>query len=182
MTPLTEEFHRLMGQRLDISEHLGLLRGLASDPDVNTIVEIGFRTGVSATALATAGKPVTSYDIADCSQSAARLREIAPNFSFKREDSLSAMLPECDLLHIDSLHTYDQLKAELCCHHSQVTKWIALHDTTTFGKVSQDRTKPGLTQAIKEFLRREGIDWRVLLTLTNNNGFTVLQRASSIRR
>ena len=181
MTLINAELHRLMGQRLDISEHLGLLRGLACDADVKRIVEIGFRTGISATALASSGKPVSSYDVADCSQAAARLCQMTVNFEFHRADSLKATLPECDLLHIDSLHTYKQLRAELCRHHDQVTKWIALHDTTTFGSMSQDKTKPGLIQAIEEFLANEGKEWRILLMLTNNNGFTVLQRASSMR-
>lgn len=181
MTLLTAELYRLMGQRLDISEHLGLLRGLACNDDVKRVVEIGFRTGISATALASSGKPVASYDVADCSQAARRLTQMAINFSFHRGDSLKVTLPECDLLHIDSLHTYKQLKAELCRHHHQVTKWIALHDTTTFGSTGQDKTKPGLTKAIEEFLANEGKEWRILLMLTNNNGFTVLQRASSMR-
>ena len=182
MLTLKSEFHRLMSQRLDISEHLGLLRGLACDPDVKTIVEIGLRKGVSSVALATAGKPVTSYDITDCSAVAKRLREHAPTFSFVRGDSLKVTIPECDLLHIDSLHTYKQLRAELCRHHHNVTKWIALHDTTTFGSMGQDQTRPGLTKAIEDFLADKGKDWRIQLMLTNNNGFTLLQRESSIRR
>lgn len=177
MTALITELHRLMAQRLDISEHLGLLRGLACDPDVKRICEIGFRRGISATALASSGKPVSSYDVADCAAPAARLCQMSINFEFHRADSLKATLPECDLLHIDSLHTYKQLRAELCRHHQSVTKWIALHDTTTFGKMGQDKTKPGLRQAIDEFLAQEGSEWRILLMLTNNNGFTVLQRA-----
>ena len=176
---LTDEFYRLMAAKLDISEHLGMLRGLACDSGVKTIAEIGFRTGVSAVALLTAGKPVFSYDIANCAAHAERVRKMAPKFTFTQADSLQITLPEVELLHIDSLHTYKQLKAELCRHHTRVTKWIALHDTTTFGTMSQDKTKPGLLQAIDEFLATEGKDWRVQLTLTHNNGFTLLQREPS---
>lgn len=178
MSMLALELRRLMGSGLDISEHLGLLRGLAMAPDVQTVVEIGFRTGVSATALASAGKALHCIDVLPCLAEVGRLKKLGANFTFKCADSHKVEIPKCDLLHIDSLHTYAHLREELRLHAPRVTKWIALHDTTTFCDVGKDGTKPGLFAAIAEFLTQseEGVKWRILLNLTNNNGLTVLQR------
>jgi hypothetical protein len=173
---LMERFRRLCGESHDISEHLGLLRGLACDPEVGLIVEIGFRTGVSATALATADKPLHCYDIDSCEVGVRKLKLLAPKFRFHQGDSLKVEIPDCDLLHIDSLHTYTHLRAELSRHARFCRKWIVLHDTTTFASKGKDGTKPGLMTALREFLEQEGREWTALLHLTNNNGLTLLQR------
>lgn len=176
MNALLRRVHELMAAGLDISEHLGLLRGLAMDPEVKSIVEIGFRTGVSASALASAGKPLTCYDIEPCAKGVAKLRALAKNFSLIQGDSLAVTIPKCELLHIDSLHTYKQLIAELRSHAKRSSKWIALHDTTTFASKGKDGTMPGLADAISNFLGTDGTEWTLHLNLTNNNGLTLLRR------
>lgn len=173
------EFRAYSGGSNDICEHLGLLRGLASDPEVKLIVEFGFRKGVSTTALCSTDKPVHSYDIADCRPHSVSLCRAAPKFRFIRADSLQVEIPECELLFIDSLHTYKHLREELRRHAPRCMKWIALHDTQTFGSIGKDGSKPGLMKAILEFLEQEGREWTLLLHLTNNNGMTILQRRRS---
>lgn len=170
------EFRAYSGASTDISEHLGLLRGLAMDPEVKHIVEIGFRKGLSTIALCTSGKQVTSYDVAECRPHCVSLKRAAANFSFVRGDSLEINIPECQLLHIDSLHTYKHLIAELRRHGPKSSKWIALHDTETFGKIGKDGTKPGLVAAIDQFLSENEGEWTRHLHLTNNNGMTLLRR------
>ena len=164
-----------MGAGLDISEHLGLLRGLAEHDDVKSIVEIGFRGGVSATALALAWKPLTCIDIEPCADAAKRLKSLAPHFTFVQGDSLEIDIPECELLHIDSLHTYKQLLAELRRHADRVDQFIAMHDTETFGHRGKDGSTPGLMDAVHDFILNTS-GWRMLLHLKNNNGFTILER------
>lgn len=175
MSKLMDLFRTYCGSKLDISEHLGLLRGLACLEGVETIVEIGFRTGISATALATSGKKVISYDIEDCSRHAVPLRRIAPNFEFRRADSLKITIPECDLLFIDSKHTYEQLAAELTLHAPRVSALTALHDTETFAEVGKDGSRPGLMRAWTDFLLKNP-EWSLCLSLPNNNGLTILKR------
>jgi len=172
MKELHLRFRQLMAAGLDISEHLGLLKGLACDPGVKTIVELGFREGVSATALCASGKPVTSYDVADCRKHAKRLKALAPNFTFIRANSLEVTIPDCELLFIDTLHTFAQLLAELRRHSGKVGKWIVIHDTKTFGEKGQDGKMPGLFGAIWAMMA-----WPVHLHLTNNNGLTILRRS-----
>lgn len=176
MNALLRRVHELMGQGHDISEHLGLLRGLAMDNDVSKIVEIGFRDGVSATALASSGKSLTCYDIEPCVKGVAKLRAIAPNFWFVRDDSLKVTIPKCELLHIDSLHTYTHLLAELRAHADRSSKWIALHDTATFANKGKDGSTPGLLDAVALFLKENLATWTIHLHLSNNNGLTLLRR------
>jgi len=177
MRNLYMRFLKMMSGQHDISEHLGLLKGLASDPEVRRVVEIGFRTGVSATALLAAGNLVTCYDIESCTASVKKLRAIASNFQFIKADSLKVTIPLCELLHIDGEHTYRQLSQELRRHSPRVSKWIAMHDTETFALKGKDDSTPGLHAAIHEFLRtEEGLKWKILLSLRNNNGMTVIER------
>lgn len=177
MKSLRQRFQALCGAGLDISEHLGLLHGLTTDPDVKTILEIGFRDGVSATALALAGKPLVCMDIEPCLVGRNKLLAIAGNFGFVQGNSLTAPAAPCDLLHIDSLHTHDQLIAELRRYAPNCSKWIALHDTETFGNHGKDGSTPGLSAAIDMFLK-ESPEWRIHLHLRNNNGLSLLKRIS----
>jgi hypothetical protein len=130
---------------------------------------------VSATALCASGKPVLSIDVQDCQPHVDKLRAIAPKFSFRKANSLEIDIPACGLLHIDSLHTCVQLKAELIRHHARVSRYIAMHDTETFGVRGQDKSLPGLYDAIIVFLALYP-EWRMILHLQNNNGMTVLER------
>lgn len=174
-----------MASILDISEHLGLLRGIAMDPFVKTIVELGFRTGVSTLAFISTGKQVHSFDIKKCQPARSKLEKIAKedwsptNFRFQQADTLKLQPFDCDLLFIDTLHTYEQLKHELLTWGPHVSQKIVCHDTETFGKVGEDNKKPGLRAAIDLFLATNK-EWRLLLHLTNNNGLTILERSTTL--
>jgi hypothetical protein len=79
-------------------------------------------------------------------------------------------------LFIDTLHTYNQLKQELTLHGNKAQKYIAFHDTYTFGLRGEDNVdKKGLMTAIIEFMT-ENPHWKFKIHKTNNNGFTVLER------
>ena len=64
----------------------------------------------------------------------ARLAPLAgrTDFHFTVGDTKAIDIEETDLLFIDTLHTYDQLAAELARHGMKARRWIVLHDTTTF--------------------------------------------------
>ena len=99
-------------------------------------------------------------------------------------------IEETDLLFIDTLHRYGQLKLELKKHSSKCKKYIILHDTTTFGDVGETASKlmidpvtggmqliprKGLWPAVEEFLK-ENKNWKLKERFTHNNGLTVLER------
>lgn len=158
----------------DIYEHLPTLKRYASECE--TIVELGVRGIVSTWALL-AGKPkrllsvdiehpqafggdlLVVYDAAD---------QAGIEFNFLQKSSLEIELPEHDFLFIDTLHTYDQLTAELERHHSNVKKYIAMHDTHLEGDT-------GMWSAVENFLINHP-EWEVAEDFTNNNGMTFLKR------
>lgn len=163
----------------DIQQHLGLLHGLACAGDVDQVVELGFRTGVSASAFLATGKRLLSIDLdKSCKAHVSRLAKDYPHtFTFKVGDSRVFPQIECDLLFIDSDHTYATTLAELEHWETFVSKWIVLHDTTSFGR--KDRPPgngPGVMSAIDSFLEMPSDEWMQWLHLRNNNGLTILKR------
>lgn len=162
----------------DIHEHLPTLRRLAERS--RDVVEFGVRTVVSTWAFLAARPPrgVKSIDIAAhpnvfVADAAARAGGVP--WLFVQADTLQLDPIPCDLLFIDTLHVYRQLRVELARHGPLARRFIAMHDTVTFGAVGEDGTEPGLRLAIEQFLAAEP-DWRVLEEHPNNNGLTVLAR------
>ena len=150
------------------------------------IVEFGVWDCTSTWALL-AGKPewMRSYDIVKLDQ-VKDVERITANsgidFRFVLQSTLDAEIEECDLLFIDSYHSYDQLKAELARHASKVKEWIVFHDTTTFG--DHDQTPAGghgggkgLWPAIEEFIG-DGKMWKLSERYTDCNGLTVIKRVA----
>jgi hypothetical protein len=163
----------------DIHEHLPLLRELARRSE--HVTEIGMRSGISTTALL-AGQPKTlvSWDLnprAIVSQRTLDLLTLAGETRFQPRvgDSLEIEIEATDFLFIDSLHTGQQLKAELARHGNKVRKWIAFHDTETFGLRGEDGIEPGLRAAIKGFQQDRFPLWSVKHDWQNNNGLVVLE-------
>jgi hypothetical protein len=140
----------------DMVEHSAYLAELASGCEV--VVEFGVRapddTSSTMSLLRGAKRRLVSYDIEHCGVDAVvRLaRELGKEFEFKRANSLEVWIEGCELLMIDSLHTYKQLKEELLRHHNRVAKYIVMHDTELFGYVGEDERHPGLQLAVAEFM------------------------------
>ena len=158
----------------DIWEHLPTLRRLAERCD--HVVEMGTRWAVSTTALV-AGRPkrLTCYDL-DRHEAVSKVeeaaREAGVDFRFVQADVLQVEIEPCDLLFIDTLHTYDQLRQELALHGSKA-KAIALHDTFTFGVHGELPGTGGLLDACDEYFR-DG--WTLAEDHLNNNGLRIYRR------
>ena len=71
---------------------------------------------------------------------------------FHLANSLEAEIAPTDLLFIDTYHVYDQLRRELERHAGKVRRFIAMHDTTTFGERGEAEGSRGLWPAVEEFL------------------------------
>lgn len=165
----------------DISEHLPTLRQYASYCE--SIVEFGVRKIVSTWALLS-GKPkiMVSYDINDPKiygesiQSVYEASKYANiDYRFILGDTSKIVIEWCDLLFIDTLHTYNQLKIELSLHGNKAKKYIIMHDTVTFGQFGEIPGSGGLNKAIQEFLE-ENQHWKIERIYENNNGLTILKR------
>ena len=172
MNPYQEHLNR----HSDIREHLGLLYGLAKN--CGQVVELGFRTGVAASAFLAAGAKLHSIDIDKCRAHVQHLARINPDtFVFKVADSKTCTIPDCDLLFIDTDHTEATTLAELELHEQLVSTWIVLHDTVSFGRKDRPPGKgKGVMTAIDTFLSMPGDNWMQWLHLPNNNGLTLLKR------
>lgn len=159
----------------DICEHLPVLRDLASR--VEHVTEFGVRSGESTVAfLAAQPRVLRSFDLEDTGIGGA-LTAVAgrTDFVFMAGDTREIDIAPTDLLFIDTLHTYDQLRAEFARHADKARRWIVLHDTTTFGDRGELPGSVGLWPAVEELLA-EG-RWKLKERRTNNNGLTVLERS-----
>jgi hypothetical protein len=146
------------------------------------VTEMGVRWVVSTYALMM-GKPkkLVSYDIIPLSEfnvSLDYLKLLASqnniNYDFILGDTTQIEIEETDFLFIDTYHVYQQLKTELNLHSKYVKKFIALHDTTTWGLVGEDGGL-GLWKAVEEFLDKNK-EWSICEKIDYNNGLTILKR------
>lgn len=169
----------------DINEHLPRLRELASECD--HVTEFGMRGGVSTVALLAAQpKTLVSWDLNPLTVVSQRVADLvavrgATDFQPRVGNTLEVFAEPTDLLFIDTLHTATQLKAELERHvdptQDRVRKYLAFHDTETFGSRGEDGTEPGLRAAIRWFQRNHAFPlWKLIDDRRNCNGLVVLER------
>jgi hypothetical protein len=156
------------------------------------VVEFGVKGGASSSALIRGARHVTSFDLVETAE-ARELEAVAgERWDYRIEDSRTAEPFPCDMLFIDSLHTYAQVSAELE-RWASFTSRLVFHDTMTFGSVGADgetgrhswqyvpgQSVPmehlGIRPAIDELMIREP-DWRVGYSTPESHGLLVLERA-----
>jgi len=190
MSIINQNYELKKNTESDINQHLETLKNYAAR--CQHITEMGVRGIVSTWALL-AGKPKTfkCYDISviDMSDVKREAEKEEINFQYINADVLDVEIEETELLFIDTLHRYLQLKKELELHSHKTKKYIILHDTTTYGNLDEpiywpdcklkniDSDKQGLLPAIDEFLHtHEGKKWEIHKVYVNNNGLTILRR------
>lgn len=180
MSSIEKHYNKIINKDSDIREHLETLKNYSNG--VDDIIEMGVRWGNSTCALIM-GKPkkLTSYDIKfpklfNLEKWQNMAKEVNVSLKFIEADSLKITIEPTDLLFIDTYHSYTQLKKELELHGNKSKKYIILHDTVTFGEIGMDKKKPGLVQAINEFIEQNS-HWKIRQVFTNNNGLTVLERS-----
>lgn len=180
--PMSEAFDILTRTATDINEHLPMLYYLAQQCD--HVTEFGVRTGASTLAFlhGLQGRPATlrSYDINDqygVQDSLTRWTRVEWTFSICSTLSITRIEPT-DLLFIDTLHNYDQVRQELALHGDAARRWIVFHDTETFGVTGDDGGR-GINQAITEWLEAKP-EWRIVYRTHRNNGLTVIERQTGL--
>lgn len=157
----------------DINEHLDLIADLASQ--CSHVTEFGTNDGTSTAALLRGAPRVITYDIVRSPHVDAMRRITNGNFSFRQDSTLTAEIEKTDLLLIDDLHTYPQVKAELEKHAKHVRRWILFHDTELFGYSGEEGDTVGIRRAIDEFVVTHP-EWSVRFDLKNCNGLMGLER------
>jgi hypothetical protein len=187
----------------DINQHLPTLMKYAKECE--SVLELGVRGCVSswgfAYGLVNNGKDkkvLFCNDLNPCN-----IKELQTNckdiidVQYKWCSDLSLDFPEesFDMVFIDTLHVYGQLKRELHKFSKIATKYIIMHDTTVdkkHGEVRRIMMKQletlvkstgipkkelllGLQPAIDEFLQ-DNSHWKVKEVFNNNNGLTILEK------
>lgn len=183
METLLERYTRLHETPSDINQHLDTLCEFVKLCDADDeIVEFGTRAAVSTTALLY-GLPrrLISVDI-DRRPEVDEIERLAAEngvqYDFINADTTTFEIGRpVGLLFIDTKHTYEQLTAELQHNSKFVTRYIILHDTTTYG-VKGEGGGLGLLQAMKEQLPMS--EWNTVLSAPQNNGLMVLRRKAAI--
>lgn len=191
-----EKYIELCNTKSDINEHLPTLNAYAQI--CPHVTELGFRWGCSTYALL-AAKPqrLISYDIvydAEVEMVKAHATIDGVDFEFINKDVLSVEIEETDLLFMDTLHHYLQLKRELAMHARKARKYIIFHDTESYATSNESMApnvrpllspetvdlydyfpKHGIMAAIEEFLA-ESPEWKIKERFHNNNGLLVIER------
>ena len=175
----------------DINEHLYTISNYSKECE--HITEMGVRGIISTWALLN-GRPkkMISYDIQDPNEWQQDINEVYStakeyniNYNFILSNVLDIEIEPTELLFIDTWHAYKQLKKELILHSKNVSKYIILHDTTSYEFHDEKSYEMwgeewkaegiGLWKAIEEFLNGNN-NWVLHERFTNNNGLTILKR------
>jgi predicted O-methyltransferase YrrM len=181
--PMADAFDILSRHPSDINEHLPMLYFLAQQCD--HVTEFGVRTGASTLAflhgLQGRRAKLRSYDINDqFGVFKTMLEHTAVNWRFAVCSTLAiSQIEPTDLLFVDTLHRYDQVRQELAIHGDAARRWIVFHDTETFGAVGDDGGE-GINRAIDEWLASRP-EWRIVYRTHRNNGLTVIEREAETR-
>lgn len=172
---IEERFLEASSEWSDQQEHMHFLRGLAAG--CGSIREFGVRRGMSTVAFL-AGKPkwLFSYDICPFPLAEELARDALPDtlFKFEQADTRKLDIIPCDLLFVDTLHTADQIRAELL--HGDVARMIAIHDTApeAFGVKGEDGGE-GIRLPIQEWLEARP-HWRCEYETDKGYGMMLLKR------
>lgn len=159
----------------DINEHLPVLSSLCEQCE--HVTELGVGPARSTRAFLRHDVELHSYEITpgtgieDFFQKA---KTAGRRVTLHVADTRKVEIAETDLMLVDSLHIYEQVKAELELHASKVKKYLVFHDTTTYADRGEFDGR-GIWPAIQEFLDSHP-EWIMHERRTNNNGLTILKR------
>ena len=164
-----------------IDQHMDTLRKYASQCD--SVVEFGVGNGYSTVAFL-AGRPKTldSYDV-ERSSSVNEIEQVAreagsTQFTFHLLSSLLAEFETTDLLFIDSLHNYEQVRDELAFHAHKAKKFLILHDTIYWAYMDQvpsNHPTKGIGLAIEQYMSVHP-EWQICEHHYHQSGLTVYRR------
>lgn len=184
---IEKEYQLELNTKSDINEHVHDLYMLASD--CTHVTEFGSRFGASTKSFLKAKVTLRAYDLEihkplmDIFNIA---RKVGKDVEYNKGSTLSILIEPTDLLFIDTWHSQQQLREELKLHGNAAQKYLAFHDTHTYGVRDEsmqwaenpDRKampNQGLLPAVIDFVIANP-HWRFKKHKTNNNGLTILER------
>jgi hypothetical protein len=207
---IVHKYNNLCILPLDINEHLPTLYKYAKE--CNSVLECGVRGCVSSWAFAYGlidnkndiPKKLLLNDIEVCDidellNNTKNIKNLQVEYKWCSDLDLE-LSENVDLVFIDTLHVYGQLKRELEKFSKVTNKYIIMHDTTVdeiYGECirlnwniedmsklttfSADELTKGLKPALNEFLINNN-EWVIHDVYTNNNGLTVLKKIENYKK
>lgn len=174
---LEDLFNRLKSVERDLNQHMPAMR---SAVEGGVVVEITNRQESTVAFAAALPEELHSFQLevtAEVNLAYTCLQQLRKRVTHFRAGSAQiAEIPECDLLFIDSEHTFERLSDELSRFGNRCRRFIVMHDTTSFGLAGDlGQGKRGLRHAIADFLYRNG-EWGVAVHTDVQHGMTVLAR------
>ena len=192
---LNEQVSLSKYENVNIREHLDDLTAEAKKYD--TVVELG-RQNMCSTLAILLGNP-KKFITVDTDEPTDRWiyrKELANrycdvvgvDYEYRIADTLQMEPIECEMMFIDTFHSYEQLYRELNIYHKSVSKTIVMHDTVSFGQTDEPSSaiktslldkrfvgKAGLANALDDFLL-ENKEWVKSRIETKNNGMSYITR------
>lgn len=184
---IDQEYQKEKNNKSDINEHLHDLLTLAEN--CTHVTEFGSRTGASTKAFLKAPVSLRAYDLEihnPLMETFKIARKFGKDVEYVKGNTLNILIEPTDLLFIDTWHSQAQLREELKLHGNAARKYLAFHDTHTYG-VRDEQTDwaqnpnrkalphQGLLPAIIDFVIANP-HWHFKMHKSINNGLTVLER------
>lgn len=178
---VSEVLDRAVAIKRDLNEHLLTLRDYARDAD--RYCEVSNRIESAVAAIASGCKRLELHNTElnrglneVVNMATGEDKETDDPALFIEFDSRPSVavdgIKDCDVLFIDSVHTYQMLIDELRKYAGSVSRYIIMHDTQVHGKTGEDGG-PGLLPALREFMR-EFPEWSVINHTNTQHGLTVI--------
>ncbi len=177
VTTVRDGFLDRLSRWSDIQEYLPFLHDTARSYPGVRVLELGTRKGNSTLAFLAAAKDagghVWSCDITDVARDPEGMLPWArlPYWTFVRGDDMrpavrAALPAECDVLFIDTSHTYDHTLAELRAYMSRLAPGGAalFHDTKVYDWPGYGWTgdMPPVARALSDYCEEAGLSWEEL--------------------
>jgi len=184
---IENEYQKEKSTKSDIDEHLHDLLTLAED--CTHVTEFGSRFGASTKAFLKAPVSLRAYDleIHDPLMNLFKIaKKVGKDVEYEKANTLNILIEPTDLIFIDTWHSQQQLREELKLHGNAARKYLAFHDTHTYGvrdeqvdwAANPNRkaiANQGLLPAIIEFIIANP-HWTFRKHKQNCNGLTILER------
>jgi len=184
---IENEYQKEKSTKSDIDEHLHDLLTLAED--CTHVTEFGSRFGASTKAFLKAPVSLRAYDleIHDPLMNLFKIaKKVGKDVEYVKANTLNILIEPTDLIFIDTWHSQQQLREELKLHGNAARKYLAFHDTHTYGVRDEQvdwaanpnrkaMANQGLLPAIIEFIIANP-QWVFRKHKQNCNGLTILER------
>ena len=159
----------------DIHQHLPVLSSLAEN--CTHITELGVGWAQSTRAFLRHNVELHCYEFKPqpgIPEFFEEAKAAGRNVTLHVADTRQVEIAETDLLMVDSLHIYEQVKEELRLHADKARKYIVFHDTTSY-EFNGEFGGKGIWPAVQEFIDTHP-EWQMKVRYYHNNGLTVLER------